>query len=307
MTELRYKPWGEPRYSSGTTPTSFQYTGQRKDATGLYFYNARYYDPYLNRFLSPDTIVPDPTNPQSLNRYSYVLNNPLRYTDPSGHFPSFNGIGDWVKRGLSYWALTVDAPAVTEYSSTGKRTPMPESADNLTTWLIDQMNTNAQSQAVVLMGKYWRSQTPQGMAGALAGWNALVRGGAIWDFKGDIQLAGYEEAYPNNFKIGRETFRYDAFANIHYGFVGRAAGFPELLLTLGAGVNQWQQHHKSNPGLVGPWDTFWDQPYDHWCVVFGSYLYDYMIAHELDALTPEAFEQALQDFIDIYGTAQSWE
>jgi hypothetical protein len=41
--------------------------------------------PYINRFVSADTIVPNPTNPQSLNRYSYVTNNPLRYTDPTGH------------------------------------------------------------------------------------------------------------------------------------------------------------------------------------------------------------------------------
>jgi hypothetical protein len=43
--------------------------------------------PYINRFLSADTIVPSYANPQSLNRYSYVLNNPLRYTDPTGHKP----------------------------------------------------------------------------------------------------------------------------------------------------------------------------------------------------------------------------
>jgi len=41
--------------------------------------------PYINRFLSADTIVPGYANPQSLNRYSYVNNNPLRYTDPTGH------------------------------------------------------------------------------------------------------------------------------------------------------------------------------------------------------------------------------
>src|SRR6266545_4943921 len=41
--------------------------------------------PYLNRFLSADTIVPGYANPQNLNQYSYVLNNPLRYTDPTGH------------------------------------------------------------------------------------------------------------------------------------------------------------------------------------------------------------------------------
>ena len=38
---------------------------------------ARWYDPYLGRWLSPDPIVPDPANPQSLNRFSYCLNNPL--------------------------------------------------------------------------------------------------------------------------------------------------------------------------------------------------------------------------------------
>ncbi len=46
---------------------------------------ARYYDATIGRFISPDTIVPEPFNPQSLNRYSYCLNNPLRYVDPSGH------------------------------------------------------------------------------------------------------------------------------------------------------------------------------------------------------------------------------
>jgi hypothetical protein len=49
------------------------------------FYNARYYDTTLGRFTQPDTIVPNPLNPQSLNRFAYVLNNPLKYTDPTGH------------------------------------------------------------------------------------------------------------------------------------------------------------------------------------------------------------------------------
>ena len=53
--------------------------------TKLYFYGSRWYDPALGQWASPDTIVPDPANPQALNRYSYVLNNPLRYTDPTGH------------------------------------------------------------------------------------------------------------------------------------------------------------------------------------------------------------------------------
>jgi hypothetical protein len=51
----------------------------------LYYYGARYYDANIGRFISPDSIVPNPANPQSLNRYSYCLNNPLKYIDPSGH------------------------------------------------------------------------------------------------------------------------------------------------------------------------------------------------------------------------------
>lgn len=46
--------------------------------------NVRMYDPVIGRVLSPDNYVQDPTNTQCYNRYSYCLNNPLRYTDPSG-------------------------------------------------------------------------------------------------------------------------------------------------------------------------------------------------------------------------------
>ena len=51
---------------------------------GLVNMNGRLYDPTLGRFLSPDNYVQEPGNSQSFNRYSYCLNNPLKYTDPSG-------------------------------------------------------------------------------------------------------------------------------------------------------------------------------------------------------------------------------
>jgi len=96
--ELRYHPYGGTRYSYGTTPTSYRFTGQREDTTiGLYFYNARYYDAALGRFVQADTIVPSPGDPQSLNRYSYVLNSPLNYRDPSGHAACLDQECNWVE------------------------------------------------------------------------------------------------------------------------------------------------------------------------------------------------------------------
>jgi RHS repeat-associated protein len=82
----RYLPYGAIRLETGLSPTDRRYTGQRWEASlGLYDYRARFYDPALGRFLQPDPIVPEPGNLQALNRYVYVYNNPLHYTDPSGH------------------------------------------------------------------------------------------------------------------------------------------------------------------------------------------------------------------------------
>ncbi|MFZ1991549.1 MAG: RHS repeat-associated core domain-containing protein, partial [Alphaproteobacteria bacterium] len=87
VQETYYYPFGETRYNSGNA-THYKFTGQEEDAeTGLYYYGARYYDPVIGRFISADTIVPDPFYPQSLNRYSYALNNPVVIKDANGHFP----------------------------------------------------------------------------------------------------------------------------------------------------------------------------------------------------------------------------
>ncbi len=82
-----YRPYGQLHTHTGTADVAYKYTGQERDpSTGLYFYHARYYDPVLGRFLSPDTLVQSLGDPQSLNRYAYARNNPVLYTDPTGHF-----------------------------------------------------------------------------------------------------------------------------------------------------------------------------------------------------------------------------
>lgn len=75
-------PFG-PTYVSSS---SRGYTShEHLDEVGLIHMNGRVYDPELARFLSPDLFIQAPTNTQSYNRYSYVMNNPLSFTDPSGY------------------------------------------------------------------------------------------------------------------------------------------------------------------------------------------------------------------------------
>jgi len=82
-----YFPYGMGRENPGITLSNYKFTDQELDTeSGLYNYDARLYDPVIGRFISPDSIVPRPFDPQSLNRYSYCRNNPLIFTDPTGHY-----------------------------------------------------------------------------------------------------------------------------------------------------------------------------------------------------------------------------
>lgn len=82
----RFDPFGQPADEQTGEITSRGFTGHHHAADlGLIYMNARWYDPGLGRFLAADTIVPNPAEPQSFNRYSYGYNNPVRYVDPSGH------------------------------------------------------------------------------------------------------------------------------------------------------------------------------------------------------------------------------
>ncbi|MDQ5823738.1 MAG: hypothetical protein M3441_05925 [Chloroflexota bacterium] len=167
VSSQEFDPWGKVRQNAPNgspnpiTQTKLNYTGQKLDDTGLLYYHARYYDPSLARFVSPDSIVPassgvggaantvgtwdgskltvdfhetgflgslnqenglitqrgfwfqlggedrgkvnplGPTNPQTVSRYSYVLNNPLRYTDPLGHFVI-------TRKDAANWVLAID-------------------------------------------------------------------------------------------------------------------------------------------------------------------------------------------------------
>src|SRR5579885_507798 len=76
-----YGPYGNSRYSQGSMGTNKGFTGHYADATGLDYYNARYYDPVIGRFLSADVVQSDL---QGMDPYDYVGGNPETLTDPTG-------------------------------------------------------------------------------------------------------------------------------------------------------------------------------------------------------------------------------
>jgi RHS repeat-associated protein len=96
VERLAYDPWGKRREANGLADKSDSLVGQTTDRgytehehldeIGLIHMNGRVYDPLIGRFMSADTFIQAPGNLQSYNRYAYVMNNPLAYTDPSGYF-----------------------------------------------------------------------------------------------------------------------------------------------------------------------------------------------------------------------------
>ncbi|NHA13913.1 RHS repeat-associated core domain-containing protein, partial [Thioalkalivibrio sp. XN279] len=96
VERLAYDAWGKRRPAdTWQTPTpgvfiaaislTRGFTGhEHLDQVGLIHMGGRVYDPEIGRFLSPDPFVQFPASTQGFNRYAYVGNNPLSYTDPSG-------------------------------------------------------------------------------------------------------------------------------------------------------------------------------------------------------------------------------
>ncbi len=86
VNRYSYDIWGNPLTESEQVEQPFRYSGEYWDAsTGLQYLRARWYDPSVGRFMNEDTYEGDITNPLTLNLYTYVGNNPLKYIDPTGN------------------------------------------------------------------------------------------------------------------------------------------------------------------------------------------------------------------------------
>jgi len=155
-----YMPFGNERYANNTQAFSVtnRYTGQHLDEeTGLYFYGSRYYDPQLSRFIQPDSIIPSSDDSQALNRYSYCYNNPLIFTDPSGHF------------------VVAAATAIASYIAAHATTIIASAVINAGIAAAQGGNVWKAAVAGAIAGGFGAMGIMEGMAGGALG--ALVTGG----------------------------------------------------------------------------------------------------------------------------------
>jgi len=255
----------------------------------------------LGRFAQADTIVPNPVDAKAFDRYAYVYNNPVRYNDPSGHCVQSNG-QETGQNGVGY-PCPGSTWKKTDYTSTGNgnseeetggsaepdetlgggeatlpdleiRAPqaLPENATNgvdVTYWLYNEMVHNANTRYTKLMRRY----------NYIFGFDYLtMKADAMWLFKNAVDYeAPWDFKISFNKKLIQEVtiantpVRMDMVANIHYGFVGSAAGFSRLELFVGAGIAQYNNPETRDQGR---WYSFFDDPFDTASIDVGSVLYD---------------------------------
>ncbi len=291
----RYLPYGAIRWESGVFPTDRRFTGQRWEGTlGLYDYRARFYDPALGRFLQPDPLVPEPGNPQALNRYAYVYHNPLRYTDPSGHAACIDeGCALLAPPGNPRPFLRIPAPRAITFI----HREMVRNAQSKIATAIHMANAIARwplCPSCVLGGKtlaftLWTSQVMDAQVKNYAGPLAPLLGN--WDHKPILYPENPQQQSPvpkivwhkGWSTVGSTLYRFDIWSNIHYGYVGRATGFSQPELTGGAGVEQigsdlynyghtHQWPHRSP--RADNWAASWDDPSDNAAIQIGIRLWD---------------------------------
>ncbi|MGQ0603126.1 MAG: RHS repeat-associated core domain-containing protein, partial [Anaerolineales bacterium] len=277
--QQRYYAYGEPRTPSGTLHTDRRFTGQREETNlgSLYDFNARMYSPLIGRFVSADTLVPDPSNSGTLNRYAFVLNNPIKNIDPTGHEPCESGSGLDCKGGTRNGARrSVDRRNLTSW--------MPRAltyfANHPKIRSIQEANARAIAAHVPVAGV---STFPE-----FAG---LVQDNAPLDIKRRIE----SEFQRGPVKLADEWYEYTTPGNIAYGFYGTAAGYDSATLHVGAGVAQAKDYHVDKDGPPGQWEFLLDTYDDYYAIDFGIQLYRNYYAPD-GMLTQDEFVTALSTY-----------
>ena len=201
---------------SGLTILDRGYTGhEHLQSVGIINMNGRIYDPKLHRFLQPDNNIQDPFNVQNHNRFGYVLNNPFKYTDPSGEFwnivigAAIGGVFNWAShgfqfnaKGLGYFAVGAASGALTAMGAGGVSSALAGGS-----FSAGALGTSA---AMSVGSGFYSSGTVAAAGGLIGGFTSGLGNGLV-----DGQ------SFADSFKMG---IRDGAIGTITAGLVGGAIG-----------------------------------------------------------------------------------
>ena len=273
-----------------------------RSQTALEYLRARYYAPYLNHFVSRDAWEGDYIRPLSLNQWNYVEGNPINYSDPSGLQTCVNGnkCDGNDARNLTYWMIqamktNAQSPEIAEIrrlNNLGNR-DIPKVISET---VIQAVETPAVERdlRVYEMCEVVKSLTDYQYyavkSEALERFRALVQDRAVWDFKVPLLKDLGTSIMLCDFH-GCSWYGYEVVANIHFGYVGRAAGFTWFELHYGAGIAQEQDN--TLPSGKGKWYALGDEPEDYQAIDMGIYLFGLA---KPERLGPWSFKTALSTY-----------
>ena len=245
VSEMRYKPWGELRYSWTNAPANtspayevvkYQFTGQYSYVTefGLHYYGARFYDSAVGRFVSADSIIPPGT--QGYDRFAYSNNNPVRYIDPSGHFPILPLLV-LVVLAFTLGGDSIAPPPSTNYPknypSSDPCTSSLSSCFGDTVQLTEDFSSNGKENPVSI-GEFeeFADEVAEDLhSHDLGPWPGQIGGREYYDtpFYNGGGRGGGQEVAPGNQLVCIETLRCSGRSDINYmaqGMWGAALGEP---------------------------------------------------------------------------------
>ena len=276
ISKINLDEWGNVGDKTTGPQQEINYTGKKLDIpTRLYYFNQRYYDPEIGRFVNEDPAG------QGMNHYAYCGNNPLMYTDPDGQF---FGWDDMIYAAVAY-ASAKTATKFVDNLAHGRSNDLTSLGDTFKDAAVESLKkqtgfdkvedayNKAKDAATMNLPKIElpsvklpnislpnNPQLPNGInIPPGVNLNLNIKIASAFSFQGQsplclINLPSFYLAVKTGGPWDYKQFgpRYEPFGNFHYGVVGRAAGYPRQVLLRAAGFYQ-EYRQKYDPKNGHPW------------------------------------------------------
>ena len=244
----------------------------------------------------------------------YGYDNPIKYTDSSGHFSINCGSDGLNSRNLTDWLVR----EMTAQSNDWPVWPGIGTVVTTSNWLLDSAvrqiartawDKVSQGSDVTKEGKAWIARELAVAGGTrvigYVWWKEMVKDGARWDFKDQIASKPGKSIMLCDFK-SCDWYEYSMPGNIFYGYVGRVAGFTEAEIRAGA-VYAQQTDPENNPD-TNDWKPWWspiglDQATDEAAITVGFQVYNMTHGSSNTELVKNAFKIVLQQYKSSLDTA----